>query len=308
MKNNRLFPTLCILGICSTPALAWNANGHLLISELAYEQLTPIAQKKVNQLSETLFKQLPFATQYQLNEKYPNLSKFAQLSILPDQFRKQSLKSLFEQYQGKLPASLENIALEDTHHWHFTNQTYPNSDCPNHSKHDLLWAIQTLKPIVKNEKNPLSQGLALVMLTHFIEDAHQPLHTFSYADHTCKTDKGGNLFCLSPGESRYCKHNLHHLWDTGVGFLKGRQTHLSRKISLVKEKLPTESLKKETSEANPEQWAKENYTYAKFVYSLEPNTKPEKFYYRTGQEIAKKQMAIASYRLADTLNHLFDTK
>lgn len=306
MKNRLLFPVITALFIFTTPAIAWNANGHILISQMAYEQLTPAVQKKVDQLSAKLFKQLPFSTQYQLNDQYPNTSEFAKLSVLPDQFRKQPLRSLFEQYDGKLPSSLENLAEENTQHWHFTNRTYPNQNCPAHaSKHDILWTINTLKPIVKNEKDPLSQGLALAMLTHFIEDIHQPLHTFSHNNESCKTDKGGNLFCLSPSfEGRRCKHNLHHLWDTGVGFLKGRQTNFPRKMTLIKEAFPASILQKEIQQTNPEQWAQESYSYAKFVYSTEPNTRPEKAYYHAGQEIAKKQMAIASYRLAYTLNDL----
>lgn len=320
MTSKRLLLLLILttLFFFSKLTLAWNANGHIVISQLAYEQLTPAIKKKVDQLSAELFKQLPFSTQYQLNNKYPDTSEFAKISTLPDQFRNQPLWSLFEQFQGKLPVPLENIAKQNTRYWHFTNNTYPHQNCflnrsklnptvkPwNDSSQDIIWAINTLKPIVKNEKNLLSQALALAMLTHFIADIHQPLHTFSYVNKQCKMDKGGNMFCLSPSkEGKRCKHNLHHLWDTSVGFLKGRQTNLSRKIDLIQAKFPPTVLKEQLKGTDPSQWAKESYEHAKFIYSIEIHKKPEKTYYQKGQEIAKKQMAIASYRLADTLNIL----
>ncbi len=310
MKKNILFPLLALLWLLSTPVFSWNANGHIVISQLAYERLTPSTRKQVDQLSAQLFKQLPFSTQYELNHKYPEASEFAKLSLLPDRFRTQPLGIIFEQYQGKLPEVLQPLAKNNTRYWHFISRTYPpNRQCSmNGPKDNLIWAIRTLKPIVKYEKDPISQGLALILLTHLIADIHQPLHTFSYVKANCKTDKGGNAFCLSPKKKgKYCRHNLHHLWDTCVGFLRGKQPNLARKMVLIAEGFPATRFKEETIETHPETWIKQNYTYAGFIYSIKPNQKPYRQYYKKGQYIAKQQMAIASYRLAYTINTLFDS-
>src|SRR6185312_10654418 len=104
-------------------------------------------------------------------------STFAKISIIPVHFRKQPIKTVYEQYNGKLPTVFEKIAEEDTHLWHFTNKTYPDRNCSKQNGADVIWAINTLKPLFKSEKDDISKSVTLMMLTHYIEDIHQPLHT-----------------------------------------------------------------------------------------------------------------------------------
>lgn len=143
---------LSIFLVFPSVSFAFGSYGHELICALAYKQLTPESQKRVDHL---------------LDLSNQNLN-FSEACVWPDKVKKTS------QYGYTRP-------------WHYVNASrrakeVKASDCPE--KGCVLSAISVMQ--ARLEAAPHSDWQALFFLSHFIADIHQPMHV-SYAH-----DLGGN--------------------------------------------------------------------------------------------------------------------
>jgi len=171
-----------------------------------------------------------------------------------------------------------------------------------------------------------------------VGDLHQLLHSTSVHDNDRPGGNiGGNAFKLK-GKWR----NLHGLWDDGCGYLselndinpygKEKEALTEAEIQRVRafsKKLMEEYPKHTFQEGpytyyqlDPDFWALESHKYAvQYGYRgvneikedgyrvwLKPNDEPSELYLKNGQEIVKERLALAGYRLAETLNFVFGKK
>lgn len=126
-------------------ALAFNAQNHRVICQMAYQQVSPQAQQAIDNVVAK--------TRYQ---------SFAEACPWPDQIRRQS------QYKH-------------TKYWHYINvprsaDQVRRTDCP--ARGCVFTGIEQAQTRLQKNKNDWQ---ALLFLGHFIADLHQPLHV-SYAD------------------------------------------------------------------------------------------------------------------------------
>ena len=260
---------------------AWGALGHQVVAEIAYDNLSPQAKERVDQL----------VTQFAL--KVPSVTSFQQLALYPDQLRKAG-----------------NNAYN---RWHYVNQVYAVGvkAQPVVESQDAVWAISyTLSELRNNKATAFEQAFALSFLTHIVADIHQPLHCVSrYTKQYPNGDRGGLLF---PIKARYAD-NLHQYWDQGLYFNQRYYRHyplttqqINHLALQLTKKYPAANFPQLHQATQTEDWLNECYTIAvRNVYRIKPNSKPSRSYQRQGQQIVEQQLSLAGYRLAQLLNQVY---
>ncbi len=152
----------------------------------------------------------------------------------------------------------------------------------------VVEAIHTFSQVLKSGKKK-DKLLALRMLIHLVGDIHQPMHA------GLKQDRGGNWYeVVYQGKTT----NLHKLWDT----------HLIKRLDTdwqeASQKLNIEGLIVDV--ASPEIWAQESHHLAvNFTYQAKENVEVSEAYLEEADELAKKQILVAGWRLAMWLNRLW---
>ncbi|MBX3110716.1 MAG: S1/P1 nuclease [Fimbriimonadaceae bacterium] len=255
---------LALLAPCS--ALAWHDTGHRLVGEIAWRSLSGPEQAKVQAILD------------KLTPKYRSLQGAC---VLPD-----DVKRFPESETGyKQDRSKSN--------WHY----FDKSVSPGHEVTDddgqLMRRLPELITSLTFDHEPTeANALKLAMLGHLVGDIHQPLHTSAfYLPETAKFDRGGNDYKLQDNQ-----HNLHYLWDAlATG-------DVDRLVEKIMRDHPEKSYSHRRLTVGPEVWADESWKISKkFVYSTPRGQKPSQEYMDKAQRIAYDQIALAGYRLAETI-------
>lgn len=256
---------------------AWNATGHMVVANIAYQNLKPNVQKKVDNLVTFLHKE------------YPDMTSFLQISHWPDAIRSQKIDAYTHWHYIDLPFSTDGT------------QPKKNIDTDN-----AVWAVNSIEQVVKNDQaNNYERARFLAFLVHIVADLHQPLHTVSRVSAAHPDgDRGGNLFHI-----RYHNQNvsLHKLWDEGVGEFDGpsKPESINTLATTIATLYPETYFGKKSHDLDPEHWAKEGSEHAKkTVYNTTENQPVSTAYIENGKKLAEQQAALAGYRLANLLNQL----
>ena len=278
---------LCALSLTIfpvTPAHAWGYVGHRVVCEMAFDMLARDKQTVVNELVRSFTK--------------PNGKRFKRFSdscVFADIARHNARDGL-KRWRG----------YANFDHWHYMNvprttlatlpefraesiaengfelvvgKTHLKSGVESHCRADcVLHAIAFHSRILADTDLPTARrGEALIFLSHWIADIHQPLHV-GFAD-----DRGGSDIGLRPDEG--VGKNLHSAWDAGLI----KRSRGKRKLSqYIRDLSHIEQANKLAwaDELNPLQWAAESYAIA---------TSPEAQYCRrefsSGREAAQQTYA-----------------
>ena len=250
-------------------ALAWGAEGHSIIGELAQRRLTPAAQRRVTE-------------------------------ILGGNISLASIASWADDMRTLVPK---------TYNWHFVDiplnaSNYdPARDCQQSPRGDCI--ISALERNQKTLLDPTSSVAdrreALKYLVHFIGDLHQPLHTV-------KDYAGGNKFAVSyfvdAAKKRTEPTNLHFVWDTGL--IRSTVWNWGNYVTRLEEQwLPGQNLELLSSGTLVE-WALAAHQAAIDVaFTIEPNAQLGEDYLAIARPTVDRQLALAGLRLARTLNDTF---
>src|SRR5664280_67846 len=184
----KFLSSLCVCFYLARPALAWNAEGHMVVAQLAYNHLDPEVKAKCNALIAVSL--APYNSSA--------ISNFVTAAVWADNFKSQ-LGTGTSHYIDLL------FSLDGTP----TNGVTVESN-------DV---VQALQQNIGTLQNPLAsqtdQATALRYMLHFVGDIEQPLHcsTAVWATMT-GGDAGGNGFSING-----TWNSLHSLWDSGGGFL-----------------------------------------------------------------------------------------
>lgn len=151
MKINKHFLTFCFLGITLSMS-AYDAVGHRIIADIAYDNLTDRARSQVDKVlgKRGIVYESTWADEVRSDNKY----------AYSYQWHYQDLD------EDMTPASLQKL-LEN----------------PKAEGEHLFFALDSLTVRLKKDKN---NAEALKFLVHFVGDLHQPMHLGR------KDDKGGN--------------------------------------------------------------------------------------------------------------------
>jgi S1/P1 Nuclease len=282
MNPIRLLCALCAFSGFSYSALAWNAEGHMLVAQIAYNHLDPAVKAKCDAL-------VAVPLTYQKSSS----SNFVTAACWADDFKSQ-LGTATSHYID-LAFSLDGTS---------TNGVGPEN--PN-----VVTAINAAVATLRNASaNQTDQATSLRYLLHFVGDIQQPLHCSTAVFASQPTgDAGGNGFRTTGSWS-----NLHSLWDSGGGFLTDSlprpltgtgQNTLTAKVAAIEADYPY------TPNAgaipDPMNWAIEGQGVAETVayVGITYNTAPSAAYLSTAQSTTEQRMAAGGHRLADLLTTLF---
>ena len=267
----------------SVPAFAWGDPGHMVVAQIAYDNLNPAAKARVDELST----QVTFG-----NQPYT----FVTLACWMDDIR-------------------DTSALEPLKEWHFITLRFivsgPAVDQPPppvNVQSILDWSIARLRAGRDSQR---VKGYTLAYLAHLTGDVHQPLHsTTRYTTALPDGDLGGNLFRLSASTVR---KNLHSYWDGAAGFFdpaniqrplnRAERRSIRNFARKIQEDFPASDID-DVDDLNPATWVQESHNLAKTeAYDgITENSVPDGPYRDKTVEITRRRIATAGYRLARVLN------
>ncbi len=267
----RILGTLLLLFVAFNN-YAWNALGHQLIAQIAYDNLTPKARQMCDEFNRPL------------NSSSPNLN-FVTAAVWLDQIRGNDVHWFDSLHYIDIPFSKDHTKL------------------PPIQEINALWGIKQAISVLSSQKSSLAdKELSLRILTHLLGDIHQPLHTVTkISKRLPKGDLGGNLYQLSKNP---IGSNLHQYWDNGAGILIGqsKKFQVRNKASQLEQKW---SCRLANMKKKPQQWIKESHQLAiTQVYTVRSHQIPDKKYQLNAQNITQKQILFAGCRLASLLNNI----
>lgn len=319
MKNLLPFPWLClVLSLWPGPASAWDSLGHLIITQIAEDQLTPEARTAIEE-SMARFNEAKKGEFSSDDESYDMVTASCWMD---------DIRSLPDKYDfGK---------------WHYINLPIGDQEVPlSESEHEpnVRWGVQRCVEIIsgKVEDPQIDRDQALVMLLHLVGDTHQPMHTANR-----NNDLGGNRVKLRNVEltkeeklfSKKKESNLHAFWDSSyrrvfrdgqAGVLyeapiyeKGKPATghavakelMRREADAIKEKYPPSVVAEEKDAAG---WVEESHEVGyRLAYGKLPGQSPtgssaevDERYVTEARETAQQRVAMAGYRLGALLNRLY---
>jgi hypothetical protein len=288
-----ILTVLIVLFGLQTTLLAWWDTPHMIITHIAYENLSPKTRARIDELISLLSKE------------FPHSPEIYSAACWADDINNDGLKAFYAWHGKAYPYDPQNLLTESQKKEKVALLNINSVDTAiNHS-------ISTLKSKTATD---WEKGLMLRFLIHCVGDIHQPLHCAKlYSNDFPNGDNGGLFFTITiPLE----KNNLHSLWDSG--FLEHTE-QLARPLSPENKKLVidiAETIKRNypkktvftSNETNPGLWANESYQLAiEHAYkNIRLNESPSKEYLKDSKEICLRQIALAGYRLEKILKDIFE--
>ncbi len=206
--------------------------------------------------------------------------------------------------------------------WHFTDffweQATPEAtrrqrpDVPLHG--ELVARLPALERSMRELKtSPAispSKGTDLAWFLHLMGDIAQPLHCSGRITATEPDgDQGGNLFFLSPADAAAGRRpvNLHFFWDHVIEREFGENADASRVAAEIVARHP-QTLQTQLQLGQYERWARTSQRLAARVAyppTLARDAEPSAEYRERVKRVSERVMALAGYRLGETLNAAF---
>ena len=311
MNLKQLVPALAGLALLSFAAPhvhAWNGTGHMVVAEIAYDNLSPKTKAAVNAL---LLQHRDYGLwMSKMPAGYTDKPRWAFLKAAtwPDDIRKTPDDRPVWHYID-LPVAAPGYVLTPAQKVVIA----PNAQTQILAETALL----TTKTATGPEK-----AVALCWVEHLIGDIHQPLHTTSlFSAQFPNGDKGGNDESLAPGsvdadplEAAANPHKLHALWDDLLGATRDPAEIGKIAAVLEAENSPKDAPTQVSITRDLSTWLGETNALVQPSVYLNGTlpmtlTGPEKAvvtlppgYLQTAHKIANRQIALAGLRLAGTLN------
>jgi hypothetical protein len=290
----------------SSAAMSWTAEGHVLISDLAVDNLSPAKSRELERIARTLETTFEIDRRLYLLNTYRNASDLAKIAAFPDRIRDLTLSELFSQWQLQVPEPLAHLAASDTRAWHYKNQPYYTGadeapQCDLSSEVNIASIYPLLLQSYAEAEEDVAKAILLAFIIHFVADAHQPLHGLTRVDQECNHDLGGNSFCATErGFADRCNMNLHALWDGGVGLFDYYDTYDALYQSVEGNHADIELVEVPDMDV----WLQENYLQARYIYTLREDRDPDDIYRRDGQHTSLLRIIVAADRLGLVLEEL----
>ncbi|QEH37480.1 S1/P1 Nuclease [Aquisphaera giovannonii] len=302
MNRARWSPALVLAAAvlaCPPGALAWNPKGHRVVATIAYRQLDEPTRQKVA----AILRQHPAYRKLWLdratNGKDEVLNLFWNAATFPDDARQDPWKTygvskahyvnyrILAEQGNKVEPPLKDVNIIDSYEEHLARIRDAGVGDEDRAV-DLSWVF------------------------HQAGDIHMPLHAVArFSKALPEGDRGGNAVKIpNPRSTNDRFNNLHGYWDDLLGSDEDAGLATQLADELVAGHPPAEfadALKKTTIR----DWAEESVQLAlSTVYNgLDPEmpnvaAAPDG-YDAAAERLARRQVALAGYRLAEELKRLF---
>jgi hypothetical protein len=304
-------------------AEAWNANGHMTIGRLAWDQMDARQREAAYKLllehphSKEFFDAHPRPKEVSQAEWY-----FIIAGTWPDWLRGYTRSKRPEDMaiaaHHKGPRHYINLPLIRTADMGLFKDK--NLDPPSEN---IVTALEEYRADMLDPKATLAhKSVALCWLLHLAGDIHQPLHCVAFFSAEYPTgDLGGNLRWIKDGQDPI---NLHAYWDNLLGNERSYADIRGNCDLLTRPEYQREKYAKELGRTKCMQWAEEGKDLAwKHVYlggelpglmiPTDQQSKEKKQaapplpegYRQASEQVARRQAALAGYRLADLMATVF---
>lgn len=291
----------CFAFCLSAPAYAWNALGHELIAEIAYQQLTPQVKRRI-QLLIPCFKSE--------STRYRSYRRFSDLARWMDDVKRQGDRL--------------------TNRWHYQNRPLYLDGAAPRSGAAFLPHDQSIVPVIirlidyfqhSHRRRSCLYARHLARLTHLIGDLHQPLHVangISMRHPAPEGDRGGNDYAIA----FHNKRSLHALVDGGVQLYASvcMEGSLTRQARCLRRRYPVAERETKLRQSidwskQIDRWAEQSYQLAHTFYQT-PECPPARLHHRRRcaapsmaylqqtSILVGQQLVLAGDRLAEALNNL----
>ncbi len=319
MTSLRACICLLLFVSLSVSVFAWGPIGHMAVTYVAYQQLTPAAKLRVRDL-------------LKLNPDYPSWEKQIPAGTSPgdhDMMIFMIAATWADDIKGEPqysddgsdggntpdgPPSSQNTGYNDLlrhKYWHFVDIPFSPDQAPLPSLivPNAQTQIVAFRAVLASTQSDELKSYDLVWLLHLIGDIHQPLHaTTRVTQSDAKGDAGGNKVKLEGDAAS----NLHSYWDdlpgTDCKFCSDRIPCVHRAMAFGKTLRPPSP--RAVSNLNTAPWAHESFEYARTDVYRAPigpadgpyTIVPWSIYESKAYRLAQKRIALAGARLARVLN------
>ncbi|MDQ3489850.1 MAG: S1/P1 nuclease [Pyrinomonadaceae bacterium] len=303
-----------LIASAMVPVLAWDDVGHKITAYIAWQSMSPRARENVIKILRAAPEDSHLAAFYKSYGSEPEDTRkreyFMLVSTWADIVRDRAFENRYQKYH-KGP-------------WHYSDTFWRQVD----GKAQILTGFeeggQGVTRLFESEKilrdagrSNAEKAIAIGWIMHIGGDIHQPLHASArVTDLEPKGDQGGNLFLLTPqGTARENQVNLHWFWDSIVGRnipLRGEtceRGYIEPIAQNMMKKYPYSKMQNRLSLGKYDSWQAESFKLnPTMVYSpdLIRGQLPPAKYRKNAFRVAEEQLALAGYRLGETLNRIFD--
>jgi hypothetical protein len=296
-------------------ACAWDSYGHMAVACVAYQQLTPQSQQRVNDL-------VKLNPEYQkwlswtpggTSQSDKDMMVFMLAATWPDEIKTNKSFTADGSDHGDRPEGSPNPGANKGYgdmlmhkYWHFVDTPFtrdgtalPPLPAPNAQERIALF-----RAVLSSTNDDQLKSYDLVWLLHLVGDVHQPLHCATRVSNTdTNGDAGGNGVKLS---CTGCPPNLHAFWDDLLG--SGESSQVLPAVVTAAKRLPAPdpALAAKSDEKN---WVAESFQAAQAnVYQPPVGTGDGPFslsssYEKNAKTLAAERIALAGARLANLINH-----
>ena len=308
----RLVTLSALIVLPAISLFAWDDTGHKTMAYIAWQQMSPTARDAVIKILKSAPEDSNLSAFY-LNgaesQSTRQLEYFMLVATWADIVRDRTFENRNKKYHKS------NWHYDDTF-WKQVNgkaEILPNAEEGGQAINRLKEFDKLLRNASASDKD---KAIAIAWVSHLIGDIHQPLHTSArVTDKEPKGDQGGNLFLLTPeGTPRDKQLNLHWYWDSIVDRnapLKGdacERDYIGTFAAKIMKKYSRRTLASQIKPGAFDQWQAESFALVPgqvFSPDLVRFQMPSAKYKKNAFQVAQRQLAMAGYRLGDTLNQIF---
>lgn len=288
-------------------AWAWDDVGHRVVAAIAWENLSPESRARAVALLAAAPPDADLASLLPQDDRPLETRQrelFLRASTWPDIVRDQAVPARFAKYH-KGP-------------WHDIGWFWePAPGAPRDrtdlspERENIVERLEVLEPVLSDElRPPAERAVEFAWILHLVGDLHQPLHAASRVTSLePRGDDGGTDFKLDAAG----KESLHWYWDSILpkarprGAAESDTAYVDRLAADLARRFP-EPAEGELMPAQYERWARGSYQTVKtrvYPSSLKRNRLPSPSYRQMALSISEPALALAGYRLADTIERIF---
>jgi len=300
--------------ILAVPSIAWDDVGHKITGYIAWQRLSPQARDNVIRILRDAPEDSQLATFFRSygpeSEETKRLEYFMFVPSWADVIRDRAFNTRYRKYHKS------NWHYDDTF-WKQVNGRVETLTGFEEGGQAVPRMVEFDAVIRNASASDADKAIAVAWILHLGGDIHQPLHTSARVTETeAKGDQGGNLFHLTPqGTPRPDQVNLHWFWDSiverNIPFKDGvcERDYIEAAAKSMMKKHPFASVQAKLNPGKYEDWRNETFVYNNtivFSPELKRNQMPSAQYRKNAFKLAEQQLALAGYRLGETLNAVFN--
>lgn len=302
-----------IFALAAAPVFAWDDVGHKISGYIAWQRMSPVARENVIRILRAAPEDSQLGTFYKSYGAEPEETRkreyFMLVTTWADIIRDRAFDTRYRKYHKS------NWHYDDTF-WKQTNNTVEILTGFEEGGVAVPKLVEFDKLIRSASASDKEKAIAIAWIMHVGGDIHQPLHTSArVTDLEPKGDQGGNLFLLTPKDTpRERQVNLHWFWDSIVVRnvpLRGETSerdYIEPLARAIMKRHPYRNVQSRLKLSNYAEWQKESFAFNPtdvFSPDLKRLEMPSDRYKRNAYRLAQQQLAVAGYRLGETLNEVF---